>query len=97
MPRGDRTGPQGLGPMTGRRMGDCADAGSNGPTGYGFGRGFFSRAWGGGRGYGRGFGLFNRWTDVDSKDEEVIQNEITTMKNRLSFLENLLGKKKSDE
>lgn len=24
MPRGDRTGPQGMGPMTGRRMGHCA-------------------------------------------------------------------------
>jgi hypothetical protein len=56
MPRGDRTGPMGSGPMTGRGMGYCA--GSTGPgfispgPGYGYGRGF-----GFGRGFGRGFGL----------------------------------------
>jgi len=90
MPRGDKTGPQGAGPMTGRRMGDCADAENTG-SGFGFGRGFFSRTWGGGRGYGRGFGFFNR------NDDDVIQNEITTIKSRLSFLENLLKKNKSGE
>ncbi len=26
MPRGDRTGPEGLGPLTGRRLGDCGAA-----------------------------------------------------------------------
>jgi len=26
MPRGDRTGPEGLGPLTGRRLGDCGTA-----------------------------------------------------------------------
>ncbi|MFC2169598.1 DUF5320 domain-containing protein [Acidobacteriota bacterium] len=49
MPRGDRTGPMGSGPMTGRGMGYCA--GSAGP-GIGFGRGF-----GFGRGLSRGSGL----------------------------------------
>jgi hypothetical protein len=53
MPRGDRTGPNGLGPMTGRRMGFCA--GNNNPgymnSGFGYGRGA-----GYGRGFGRGFG-----------------------------------------
>ena len=53
MARGDRTGPMGSGPMTGRGMGYCA--GSTGPgfmspgPGYGFGRG-------GGFGLGRGRG-----------------------------------------
>jgi ABC-type Zn uptake system ZnuABC Zn-binding protein ZnuA len=58
MPGGDRTGPSGTGPMTGRAAGYC--------TGYpapgyaypmrGYGRGF-GRGWGrgGGRGWGRGF------------------------------------------
>ena len=45
MPGGDRTGPQGAGPMTGRGAGDCA--------GYGGQGGFRS---GGGRGSGRGRG-----------------------------------------
>jgi len=60
MPRGDRTGPMGFGPKTGRGMGFCA--GYNAPGfmnpgpgfGYGMGRGF-------GRGLGRGMGRGNRW------------------------------------
>ena len=54
MPRGDRTGPGGLGPRTGRAAGYCAGypvPGFMNPT-PGFGRGY-------GRGYGRGFG--RRW------------------------------------
>ena len=51
MPRGDKTGPLGAGPMTGRAAGYCA---GYAVPGYmnprrGYGRGF-------GRGWGRGFG-----------------------------------------
>ena len=57
MPRGDGTGPAGLGPMTGRRLGYCA--GYNRPgflnAGWGYGYGF-GRGWG--RGFGRGWGWF---------------------------------------
>lgn len=49
MPRGDGTGPAGLGPMTGRRMGYCAGYGMPGYAHGGWGRGF-------GRGGGRGRG-----------------------------------------
>ena len=49
MPRGDRTGPQGMGPMTGRAAGYCA--GYDAP-GYADPR--FGRAYGMGRGYGGG-------------------------------------------
>lgn len=55
MPWGDRTGPLGMGPMTGRAAGYCT--GNALPAymnpyrgGFGYGRGF-------GRGYGRGFGF----------------------------------------
>lgn len=48
MPGGDRTGPMGTGPMTGRRMGWCAGADHAGP-GTGFGRGFRGRGRGGWR------------------------------------------------
>jgi len=44
MPRGDRTGPQGEGPMTGRQMGYCADYDSPGFTktpGRRMGRGLY--------------------------------------------------------
>jgi len=57
MPRGDRTGPAGLGPMTGRAAGFCAGYSvpgyMNPARGWGRGRGFgfFGRGGGGGRGW----------------------------------------------
>ncbi len=58
MPFGDRTGPVGVGPMTGRAMGYCAGFPVPGfmNPGYGFGRGFWFGA-GFGRGLGRGLGF----------------------------------------
>lgn len=53
MPRGDRTGPDGMGPMTGRAAGYCAGYNQPGFTNPVAGRG---RGRGLGRGYGRGFG-----------------------------------------
>ncbi len=56
MPRGDKTGPNGQGPMTGRRFGYCS--GNDRPGfmqgGEGFRGGGRFRAFGGG--FGRGFG-----------------------------------------
>lgn len=46
MPRGNRTGPDGMGPMTGRGMGFCA----------GYDQPGFMNGPGGGMGRGRGFG-----------------------------------------
>jgi len=58
MPGGDGTGPMGMGPMTGRAAGYCANNSMPGYAnpvagrgGFGFGRGR-----GRGRGFGRGFG-----------------------------------------
>ena len=60
MPAGDRSGPRGLGPMTGRGMGYCRDHVepdyANPRAGRGFGMG-----WGGGRGGGFGFGRGGGW------------------------------------
>jgi hypothetical protein len=56
MPGGDRTGPAGLGPRSGRALGYCAGFSTPGYTrgaGWGRGRGFGR---GLGRGYGRGLG-----------------------------------------
>jgi len=60
MPSGDKTGPEGYGPRSGRGLGYCSGYDSPGYTrgvprggrgyGRGFGRGF---GWGRGRGYGR--------------------------------------------
>jgi len=62
MPRGDRTGPLGMGPMTGRAAGYCAGntvpgyMNPYGGRGMGFRRGFFRG--GGGFGRRRGFRFF---------------------------------------
>ncbi len=64
MPRGDRTGPWGLGSRTGRGLGYCSDFSTPGYTkgpgmGIGWGRGW-GRGWrrGRGAGWGRGGGSF---------------------------------------
>lgn len=51
MPRGDRTGPMGMGPMTGRRAGFCGGSGVPGFASRGPGLGQGRRGRGGG--YGR--------------------------------------------
>ncbi len=60
MPRGDGTGPAGMGPMTGRAAGFCAGydrPGFTNPIGGRLGGGF---GWGRGRGMGFGRGM-GRW------------------------------------
>ena len=58
MPRGDGTGPMGMGPMTGRAAGYCAGYPAPGFMNPGPGGGFggMGRGWGRGRGRGRGWG-----------------------------------------
>ncbi|MHA1343713.1 MAG: DUF5320 domain-containing protein [Promethearchaeota archaeon] len=72
MPRGDGTGPAGLGPMTGRGLGYCAGYSTPGymkGPGLGWGRGWWGRGrglgwgrgwWGWGRGLGWGRGWWGR-------------------------------------
>ncbi len=71
MPRGDRTGPAGMGPMTGRRAGSCAGfamPGYENPLpgrgmgmGFGRGRGALRRGFsGGGRGWRNRFYATNQ-------------------------------------
>ncbi len=61
MPRGDKTGPTGMGPMTGRAAGYCAGYSESGFTSSAGGRGGKGRGrcngWGGDGGRGRG----GRW------------------------------------
>ncbi len=88
MPRGDKTGPQGAGPMTGRRMGNCVEEGDRG-FGY-FGRGFgFNR--GGGFGYGRNRNMFNRTENPNVSEKTTLENGIRILKDQLSSLEKRLS------
>lgn len=83
MPGGDRTGPTGGGPMTGRRMGYCAGFGATGslhpgePSGLGRAWG----SWGAGRGWrhgrqavGRpGWMHFSGWQPTKEQDLEALK------------------------
>ncbi|MFY9115645.1 MAG: DUF5320 domain-containing protein [Bacteroidales bacterium] len=92
MPRGDRTGPMGQGPMTGRNLGFCAGYDTPGMArnfgrGMGFGRGM-SRGIGRGmgfgmrRGFGRGAGFAYGWNAPMTKEEEI-----QSLKTRAEFLD----------
>jgi len=91
MPGGDRTGPAGMGPMTGRRMGLCAGNEQNGNS-YGFGRGFVRGFRGNQRG-GRGFSFsrhrnaFNKPMADSESQKKVIENELDALKRQISFLQ----------
>jgi hypothetical protein len=62
MPAGDRTGPMGQGPMTGRGAGYCAGFPVPGFMNPGPGLGWgFGRGWGRGRGRGWGRGWGRAW------------------------------------
>ena len=101
MPLGDRTGPAGFRPMTGRGLGYCAGYGQPGfmAPGFGGGRGW-GRGWG--RGYGRGFGWgrfggYNPYypaftpskkeeTEMLSEDAKDLEEELKAIKARLAEL-----------
>ena len=97
MPGGDRTGPLGHGPMTGRGLGYCSGTNRPGYTTPRYGRGF-SR--GRGRGFGRGFWGRGRgfWGsdyldpyypsyDVESYPQRSKEEEKSYLKNLISQLE----------
>ncbi|NLY74992.1 MAG: DUF5320 domain-containing protein [Firmicutes bacterium] len=93
MPRGDGTGPMGLGPMTGRTAGYCA--GYLGPgfanpiVGFGWGcRGLGRRFWGAGYGrvpgYAPGYNPYFQKGAVDSEFEaRVLSDRIEIMEQSL--------------
>lgn len=102
MPGGDRTGPGGAGPMTGRRLGFCVGNDQPGT--------FYGRGYGYGRGLGSGFrhglrGRFNHGYAWGSTPAPVYENELTNekkylereiedLRDHLSFLEDKLSKMK---
>jgi len=100
MPLGDRTGPLGLGPRTGRGLGYCAGYGVPGylspiGRGFGFGRGFgYGRGYGCGFRYAQAFGYPYRYgyTQVDEKavlsaQAKALEEELNAIKARLAELE----------
>jgi hypothetical protein len=94
MPRSDRTGPNGDGPMTGKGMGYCSD--NKEATFVNSGRGLrcgAGRNFGGGS--GRGFRTWNNSNNLDqgSSNNTYLENEIKILKEKLNSLENKLSGK----
>jgi len=90
MPQGDRTGPDGQGPMTGRGRGFCA--GSNGPgfASPGFGRGF---------GRGRCFGFRQSFVQpqviTEAQEKEFLEQELESLNAEKAEIEKRLKDTKS--
>lgn len=102
MPGGDRRGPVGAGPMTGRRLGFCTgndEPGAFYNRGYGFGQGSgmgFSHGFGGR--LGRRFMWYGEPAPYYEKgsvnERKYLEREIEDLKEQLSFLEDKLSKLK---
>jgi len=96
MPQGDRTGPNGQGPMTGRGMGLCSGSNTPGYMNSGFGRGM-------GRGYGRGFGrgfgfrqqaVIQPQVITEAQQKEMLKQELEAIKAEQAEIETRLKKLK---
>ena len=108
MPGGDGTGPRGMGPMTGRRMGYCGGASA---PGYGAGRGR-GMGWGAGRGGGwrRGWRFGRSWpafgaTEMPREDEaamlreqaEGLRHELKEIERRITTLDSAAGEQQQEK
>lgn len=104
MPRGDRTGPMGMGPMTGRRAGYCSgfaapgyenSVGFGGGYGCGFGRGRGSRrmfAATGVPGWARNGFPGYAGTNVDAFDEKAyLSDQAEVLENQLQQIKKRLS------
>ncbi len=92
MPWGDRMGPVGAGPRTGRGLGFCNGYASPGYLNSGFGRGF-------GFGARRGFGFeynYGYFPANLSKDDEknILENEISRLTSTIDSLRKRLDELK---
>ena len=105
MPGGDRTGPMGAGPRTGRGLGYCSGAddpgwtrGGVGRGGFGLGRGGFGRGgFGFGRGRCRGWGRWGGWfgpaAGMDPEDERgALEQERAALERRLGSVNRVLSR-----
>jgi len=81
MPKLDKTGPMGQGPMTGRGMGNCGA----------------ERGLGWGRGCGCGGGLFGRMFYTAEERDEMLKDREAMLENELKAVKEELAKKKDQK
>ena len=92
MPGRNQTGPNGMGPMTGRGMGVRNGNGAGQGFNSGFGRGNRmgrGNGYGMGQGFGYGYGLQqnNVVTDVNIAQQTFLENELKMMKDQVATVE----------
>jgi len=112
MPRGDRSGPSGQGPGTGRAFGYCYGFDSPGYTkgpGRGMGMGYgFGRGMGRGHGFGRGWGYSAPYQGLApgspgmspmSKEDEIklLKSEAESLKRSQKDIEKRLSELEKEE
>lgn len=91
MPAGNKTGPEGKGPLSGKKLGYCAGfdaAGFENQASFRRGRGFQNRRYHHSfKGIGRGFGRTYQQAEMNETD---LKNEIQWLKDHVSMLESKL-------
>jgi hypothetical protein len=101
MPWGDRTGPEGFGPMSGRGLGYCSGSGrpgymNNYAPRRGYARDFgggYGYGYGRGRGFGRGYGRAYygpNYAPYSYEPDIAEKNELEYLKNTAKVLEDEL-------
>ena len=83
MPIKDKTGPQGLGPKTGRQMGNCENAEPDVEKGMGFGARGCGMRRGFGRCQGRRYGYRNSAVLTKDQEKKILEAEKQEIENRL--------------
>jgi len=102
MPGRNKTGPEGTGPLTGRKMGACEGNSSTiNDIKQGMGRDLRRGFAGGGRGFSkkemgfgnrRGFRFFDNTKPIEISNQEMIEDQIKALKDQISNLEEKLKK-----
>lgn len=100
MPRGDGTGPLGLGPKTGRGLGFCAGFDTPGFIKAGFGRRYWGRIFG--RGMGFRWRFWNPFTYdkplLDKKEEKnLLKRALDELNKEKELIEKKLKKLEGEE
>lgn len=97
MPGGDRTGPLGRGPLSGRGCGPCRSVGPRNygyDCGYGYGPGYT-------RGYGRRFtsrrGGYYPYEEVALEDREILELQKKELQARIKFIDKQLEELSEEE
>jgi len=91
MPRGDGTGPAGLGPMTGRGAGRCAGYPYPGFMNPGFGRGY--SGWGRGRGWRNWYQPYQPYQPDQpdqNEEKEILTEQLKSLKEGIVSIEKRL-------